>query len=65
MEDITTIVIKNKNKDIKPIKIKECDMESYDNHIIYEWVEEFYDGTKIPLWVTQSITTIEFEFIHK
>lgn len=65
MEDITYLVQIEKVLDIKPIKIKECDMESYDNHIIYNWVEEFYESNNVPLWVTQSITTIEFELIYK
>lgn len=65
MEDITCLVLAENILDIKPIKIKECDMESYDNHIMYNWVDEFYESKKLPLWVVQSLTSIEFELIHK
>lgn len=48
----------------RKIKIKETELERYQDHFIYDWSEEFYVSKKIPDWVLKS-QILEFEIIHE
>jgi hypothetical protein len=52
--DVTNDIARDEIKEIKEIKIKECDLESHVDTYVYTWFDEFMESKEKPFWIDQS-----------
>lgn len=53
------------SSEFKRIKIKEHTIESYSDHVIYSWYNNYKDSSKSPDWILDSDNALQIIVTHE
>lgn len=51
--DVTNEINDTDKKTAKSIKFKECDLEAYSEHFVYNCIDTYLDQSNKPFWIDQ------------